>query len=160
MEPDKCLFESAVEINQAHVVMLARQGIIRRDDARKILRALMKMRAMPESPTAEDVHAAIEEVVIRRAGVSAGGNLQLAKSRNDQVATAIRMRLRSELLQVVDLLMGLLAELQRTISKHSETLFLGRTHLQPAEPITYGHYLMAFHDAIARDLQRLEESYA
>jgi argininosuccinate lyase len=160
MESDKYLFESVVEINQAHVVMLARQGIITRDHARKILRVLVKMRAMPKSPTAEDVHAAIEEVVIKRAGVSAGGNLQLAKSRNDQVATAVRMRLRSEILQVMDLLIELLGELQRTITKHSKTLFLGRTHLQPAEPITYGHYLMAFHDAIARDLQRLEESYA
>jgi argininosuccinate lyase len=160
MESDKYLFESVVDINRAHVVMLARQGIIPRDDARKILRVLVKMRTMPKSPEAEDVHAAIEEVVIKRAGVSAGGNLQLAKSRNDQVATAIRMRLRSELLQIVDLLIELLVELQRTISKHSKTLFLGRTHVQPAEPITYGHYLMAFHDAIARDLQRLEESYA
>jgi argininosuccinate lyase len=108
---------------------------------------------------AEDVHAAIEEAVIRHAGNSVGGNLQLAKSRNDQVATAIRMRLRTELLQVMDLLIELLAELQKTISRHSKTLFVGRTHLQPAEPITYGHYLMAFHDAIIRDLQRLEESY-
>jgi argininosuccinate lyase len=159
MESDKYLFESVVEINQAHVVMLARRGIITRDHARKILRVLAKMHAMPESPGAEDVHAAIEEVVIRRAGISAGGNLQLAKSRNDQVATAIRMRLRSELLQLMDLLVGLLGELQKTITKHSKTLFVGRTHMQPAEPITYGHYLMSFHDAIARDLQRLEESY-
>jgi len=160
MESDKYLFESVVEINRAHVAMLERQHIITRDHARKILRVLAKMRAIPKSPMAEDVHAAIEEVVIRRAGNSAGGNLQLAKSRNDQVATAIRMRLRSELLQVMDLLIELLAELQKTIRKHSKTLFVGRTHLQPAEPITYGHYLMAFHDAIARDLQRLEESYA
>jgi argininosuccinate lyase len=160
MDSDKHLFESVVEINRAHVVMLARQGIITRDHARRILRVLAKMRAMPESHMAEDVHAAIEEVVIRRAGVSAGGNLQLAKSRNDQVATAIRMNLRSELLHIMDLLIELLTELQRTIKKHSTTLFLGRTHLQPAEPITYGHYLMAVHDAIARELQRLEESYA
>ena len=160
MESDKCLFESVVQINQAHVVMLERQGIITRDHARKILRVLAKMRAIPASPMAEDVHAAIEETVTRRAGSSAGGNLQLAKSRNDQVATAIRMRLRSDLLQVMDLLVELLAELQKTISRYSKTLFVGRTHLQPAEPITYGHYLMAFHDAIARDLQRLEESYS
>jgi len=160
VESDKYLFESVVEINRAHVIMLERQDIITRDHALKILRVLAKMRAIPESPMAEDVHAAIEEVVIRRAGNSAGGNLQLAKSRNDQVATAIRMRLRSELLQVMDLLIELLAELQKTISRHSKTLFVGRTHLQPAEPITYGHYLMAFHDAITRDLQRLEESYA
>jgi argininosuccinate lyase len=159
MESDKYLFESVVEINRAHVIMLARQAIITREHARKILTVLAKMRAMPQSRNAEDVHAAIEEAVIRRAGISAGGNLQLAKSRNDQVATAIRMRLRSELLQVTDLLIGLLAQLQRTITKYSKTLFVGRTHVQPAEPITYGHYLMAFHDAIARDLQRLEESY-
>lgn len=159
MESDRYLFESVVEINRAHVVMLARQSIITRDHARRILKVLAKMRAMPKRPSAEDVHVTIEEVVIRRAGSPAGGNLQLAKSRNDQVATAIRMRLRTELLQLIDLLIALLAELQKMIGKHSKTLFIGRTHMQPAEPITYGHYLMAFHDAIARDLQRLEESY-
>jgi argininosuccinate lyase len=160
MESDKYLFEPVVEINQAHVVMLERQDIIPREHARKILRVLAKMHTIPESPRAEDVHAAIEEVVIRRAGISAGGNLQLAKSRNDQVAAAIRMRLRSELLQIMDSLIELLAKLQKTIKGHSKTLFVGRTHMQPAEPITYGHYLMAFHDAIVRDLQRLDESYA
>ena len=158
-ESDKYLFESVVEINRAHVVMLARQAIITRDHARRILKVLAKMRTMPKYTSAEDVHAAIEEAVIRRAGSPAGGNLQLAKSRNDQVATAIRMRLRTELLQVIDLLIALLTELQKIISKHTKTLFVGRTHQQPAEPITYGHYLMAFHDAIARDLQRLEDSY-
>jgi argininosuccinate lyase len=160
MKSDKYLFESVVEINRAHVIMLGRQGIITRDHVRKILKVLARIHAMPEPSGAEDVHASIEEVVVRRAGNSAGGNLQLAKSRNDQVATAIRMRLRSELLEVIDLLIELLAEVQKTISKHCKTLFVGRTHLQPAEPITYGHYLMAFHDAIARDLQRLEDSYA
>jgi argininosuccinate lyase len=115
---------------------------------------------MPKSREAEDVHVAVEEEVTRRAGKSAGGNLQLAKSRNDQVATAIRMRLRSEALQIMDLLINLLSELEKTIRKHYKTLFFGRTHLQPAEPITYGHYLMAFHDAILRDLKRLEEFYS
>ena len=160
MKSDKYLFESVVHINRAHIIMLGRQGIITRDHARRILKVLARIHAMPESSRAEDVHASIEEVVVRRAGNSAGGNLQLAKSRNDQVATAIRMRLRSELLEIIDLLIELLAEVQKTINKHRKTLFVGRTHLQPAEPITYGHYLMAFHDAIARDLQRLEDSYA
>ena len=159
MESDRYLFEPVVEINRAHVVMLARQSIITRDDAHRILKVLARIRAMPKRTNAEDVHAAIEELVIKQAGTHAGGNLQLAKSRNDQVATAIRMRLRTELLQLIDLLIALLAELQKMIGKHSKTLFIGRTHMQPAEPITYGHYLMAFHDAIARDLQRLEESY-
>ena len=159
IESDKYLFEPVVEINQAHVVMLGRREIIPRKHMRKLLRALAKIRSMPKSPEAEDVHVAIEEAVIRRAGESAGGYLQLAKSRNDQVASAIRMRLRSEVLQIMDLLIDLLAELQKTIRKHSKTLMMGRTHMQPAEPITYGHYLMAFHDAILRDLQRLEEFY-
>ena len=159
IESDKYLFEPVLEINQAHVVMLGRREIIPRKHMRKLLRALAEVRSMPKSPEAEDVHVAIEEAVIRRAGESAGGYLQLAKSRNDQVASAIRMRLRSEVLQIMDLLIDLLAELQKTIRKHCKTLMIGRTHMQPAEPITYGHYLMAFHDAILRDLQRLEEFY-
>ena len=160
IEMDKYLFESVVEINKAHVVMLARRAIISRTNVRKILQALAKLRVMPKPSEAEDIHVAIEETVIRRAGKSAGGNLQLAKSRNDQVATAIRMRLRSEVLQTIDLLIDLLVDVQKQIRKHYKTFIVGRTHLQPAEPITYGHYLMAFHDAILRDLERLEEFYA
>lgn len=160
IEADERLLESVVEINMAHVIMLSRQGIIPRDQARKVLKVLSKIRAMPVRSKAEDVHASIEELVIRRAGNSAGENLQLAKSRNDQVATAIRMRLRSELLQIMDLVIALLDELEETIGRYHKTLFVGRTHQQPAEPITYGHYLMAFHDATARDLERLEDSYA
>jgi len=159
IEADRMLFESVIEINKAHVVMLGRNRIVARKHVRKILRALTQIRAMPKSGEAEDVHVAVEEDVTRRAGSPSGGYLQLAKSRNDQVATAIRMRLRSETLEIMDLLIGLLAELQRTIMRHHRTLMIGRTHMQPAEPTTYGHYLMSFHDAILRDFQRLEEFY-
>jgi len=159
-EADRYLFESVVEINKAHVVMLQRNGVVSRKHVRKILQALAKVRSMPSSSGAEDVHVAIEEAVTRRAGKLAGGNLQLAKSRNDQVATAIRIRLRGETLRIMDLLIDTLAEIQSKIKKHCKTLMIGRTHLQPAEPVTYGHYLMATHDAMLRDLQRLEEFYA
>ena len=158
IESDKRLFDAVVRINQAHILMLNRRGIIPRDQARKVIIALSEIDAMPRSK-AEDIHVAIEEAVAQRAGKSAGGNLQLAKSRNDQVAAAIRIRLRSDALQIVDSLFFLLAELQKTIRKNSETIFLGRTHLQPAEPTTYGHYLMAFHDAVLRDLERLDALY-
>jgi argininosuccinate lyase len=159
LDADRYLFESVVQINQAHVVMLKRRGIISRKAARKILRALARLRTIPKSTEAEDIHVLVEWSVIKRAGESAGGNLQLGKSRNDQVATAIRMRLRSELLQIMNMLIDLLATLQKAITKHNSTLMIGRTHLQPAEPITYGHYLFAFHDSILRDFGRLEELY-
>jgi argininosuccinate lyase len=160
IESDKYLFESVVQINQAHVIMLRRRRIIRLQDARKVLRALAQLRIMARPPDAEDVHVAIEDAVTRRAGKLAAGNLQFAKSRNDQVAAAIRMHLRSEVLHIMDSLIGLLRTLQITIRKHHRTLMIGRTHLQPAEPITYGHYLLAFHDEILRDFERLEELYA
>jgi len=160
IESDKYLFQSVIQINQAHIVMLRRMRIVTRKDARKILKALAELRAMPRSTKAEDVHVLVEEAVIKRAGKSAGGNLQLGKSRNDQVATAIRMRLRGEVLRITDLLVALLSTLQKTIRDHHKTLMIGRTHQQPAEPITYGHYMMAFHDSTLRDLQRLEEFYA
>ncbi len=139
--------------------MLSREGIIPRSQACKVVKALSRIGAMPRSHEAEDIHVAIEEVVAKRAGKDAGGNLQLAKSRNDQVATAIRIHLRSEVFQIADSLILLLAELQKIIGKNCETIFVGRTHLQPAEPTTYGHYLMAFHDAVFRDLERLDEFY-
>ncbi len=91
---DVRLAEAVLAINKAHVAMLMEQKIIQWENGAKILAALQKLSAQTLDPNAEDVHMAVEEAVLAETGPEVGGNLHVAKSRNDQVATAIRMRLR------------------------------------------------------------------
>jgi argininosuccinate lyase len=111
---------------------------------------------LPQS--VEDVHAAVEEKVIAKVGAEIGGNLHIAKSRNDQVSTAIRMELR----EVINGLMSSIIELQEALAElaeqHVETIFPGYTHMQPAQPVTFAHYLLSCVDVLERDKQRLEEA--
>jgi argininosuccinate lyase len=85
--------------------------------------------------------------------------MHLGKSRNDQVVTAIRITLREEMLQVAQLLIDLENALLRFASKHTRTVFPGYTHLQPAQPISFAHYLVALGDAFLRDVQRVLQAY-
>jgi len=140
--------------------MLTEQKIIEGQTGAKLLQALAEMDPKAELPsTVEDVHLAVEEIVNRKVGAEAGGNLHIAKSRNDQVSTAIRMALRSELIT----LMGQIVQLQDTLiklaKKHMETLFPAYTHLHPAQPITFAHLLLSYVDALDRSLKRLEETF-
>ena len=97
---DERLATAVVDINKAHVVMLMEQKIIQRQDGAKILKALSKLSNVKLDPAAEDVHMAVEEAVLKETGPEVGGNLHIAKSRNDQVTTAIRMQLRNELVEL------------------------------------------------------------
>jgi len=160
IEDDKKILKHVVAINKAHMVMLIEEGIIGQDDGAKILHALAHLgEEMEVSPQLEDVHMAVEEEVTKAVGDDIGGNLNLAKSRNDQVATAIRMELREELLNVTKATIGLQEALIGKSEKHLETIIPGYTHLQPAQPITFAHYLVAQFDALQRGLKRLEEAY-
>ncbi|MBE3117059.1 argininosuccinate lyase, partial [Candidatus Bathyarchaeota archaeon] len=110
-------------------------------------------------PSAEDVHMAIEEAVLSETGPEVGGNLHIAKSRNDQVSTAIRMQLRKELLGIMFNVLDMQQSLLETASKHVDTVILEYTHLQPAQPVTFAHYLLSHYDVLGRDLQRLLGAY-
>ena len=98
---DSRLLDAVIAINKAHVVMLIEQKIIKRSDGEKILQALNNVSKMQLDPSAEDVHMFVEEAVLKEVGLEVGGNLHIAKSRNDQVATAIRMALREELISLM-----------------------------------------------------------
>ena len=94
VKDDKKILKQIVDVNKAHIVMLIEKEIIDRESGGRILQALNGLERRVEiKPEHEDAHVAIEEAVVNAAGEEAGGNLNLAKSRNDQVATAIRMRL-------------------------------------------------------------------
>jgi argininosuccinate lyase len=159
IKDDARLANAVVGINKAHVVMLMEQKIVQWQDGAKILKALAKYSSVKLDPSAEDVHMAVEEAVLGETGPEVGGNLHIAKSRNDQVTTAIRMQLRSELLDMMFSVLNMQESLLETASKHTETIILAYTHLQPAQPVTFAHYLLSHVDGLGRDLQRLQGVY-
>jgi argininosuccinate lyase len=157
---DARLAEAVLEVNKAHVVMLMEEKIVQLPEGAKILSSLDKIDSKKLDPNAEDVHMAIEESVIAGTGPEIGGNLHIAKSRNDQVTTAIRMVLRQELQELMQLTLNMQQSLVDTASKHTQTIIIEYTHLQPAQPVTFAHYLMSHTDALGRDLERLKSAYS
>jgi len=159
IKDDSRLLDAVVAINKAHVVMLAEQKILSRKDATVLLSMLARASDLQLDSSMEDVHMAVEELVLKEAGTEAGGNLHIGKSRNDQVVTAIRMTLRNELLSLMRSLSHVQEHLAEVAEDHLETVILEYTHLQPAQPVTFAHYLLANIDAFQRDMQRLQDLY-
>lgn len=160
IKSDQKLLEAVIKINQAHVTMLIEQKIINQQHGAKLLQALSELDPeMKLDPSVEDVHLAVEEEVNKKVGVETGGNLHIAKSRNDQVATAIRMTLRENLLELMNHVITLQEALIKLAEKHTETLFPSYTHLHPAQPVTFAHLLLAYVDGLERSLKRLEETF-
>ncbi len=159
MKDDVKLANAVVAINKAHVVMLLEQKIIKQVDGAKLLQAIVKCDSTALNASDEDVHMAVEEEVLKEVGEAAGGNLHIAKSRNDQVGTAIRMELRNELLGLMRAVAHVQDHLAEVAEEHVNTVILEYTHLQPAQPVTFAHYLLSHYAALERDLQRLQSSY-
>jgi len=159
-ENDRRIARSTILVNQAHVIGLAKAHVITRDKARQILRALRRLEGQRISKRRlEDVHVFIEENVIKKTGPDVGGLLNIGKSRNDQVATAIRMTLREEMLELSKALVELIDAMLDLAEKHTETVFPGYTHLQPAQPISLAHYFLANVDSLLRNTHRIIEAY-
>ncbi len=154
------MVNAVVSINQAHVVMLAEQEILAKKDAQALLSALAKTWDLQLDSSMEDVHMAVEEAVLKEAGTEAGGNLHIAKSRNDQVAAAIRIQLRNEVLTLMRSVSHVQEHLTEVADEHLRTVILEYTHLQPAQPVTFAHYLLSYVDAFQRDMERLQGAYA
>ena len=157
---DERLFAADLAVDQAHVVMLAEQAIIDDADASAILDALATVETdgFDALPDGEDVHAAIETAVVDLAG-DAGRRMHTARSRNDEVATCLRYRLRADLLEAVEASLGLREALIEGAVDHVETVMPGYTHLQPAQPTTVAHWLLSYESAITRDTDRLLDAY-
>lgn len=150
------------DINQAHLVMLERAGLLDRRTAATIAGAMVEMEeAGPEAveldPAREDAYFNYEAHLMRLAGPDAGGRLHLARSRNDILATQDRLRARELVFSLTDALCTLQKTLLRQAQTYAETVMPGYTHLQPAQPVTYGFYLAAVAEAVARDIQRIEQ---
>ncbi len=153
-------FGYLTEVNQAHVAMLARQGIITQETAGALLRAIARLAAdgaakLELDPRREDLYFNYERAVIDRVGPAVGGQMHTGRSRNDLGATMYRMRCRDVLLGLLDGVCRCRGTLLARASGHLETVMPGYTHLQPAQPVTFAHYLAAIEQALARDTQRL-----
>jgi argininosuccinate lyase len=149
-----------IQINAAHVIMLAEQGVIDLKYAVALLNELEKIpKDLEMKDYLEDVHMNVENFVTSKIGKDAGGMMNLAKSRNDQVATALRMTLREQLIFLGESMISLENSLLAQSAKHAATIIPGYTHLQRAQPVTLGHHLLAYFDSLDRDFARLVDCY-
>ena len=157
---DPRLIRAVIDVNKAHVLMLAKQGILDKLTSSKLFEALSKVPDNLElKDVLEDVHMNVEDHIMSETGNQVGGMLNLAKSRNDQVATALRISLRGELLTLGSSLVELQRALLKQAQRHVATIMPGYTHLQKAQPVTLGHHLLAHFDALDRDFARLVDCY-
>ena len=152
-------FDVHVWIHKAHVIMLAEQGSIPRDEARQILRALRNTRAedIKLDPRLEDLYTNLERHLIARIGDVAGA-MHTGRSRNDLSATVSRIFAREKIEGAIEKALQLQSTLLEKAEQNLCTVMPGYTHLQQAQPITYAHWLMAFHDFLKNDLGRLEDT--
>ena len=160
---DSRMYKQDIKGSIAHAEMLGKAGIISAEDSKKIIAELENILADLESgalkidPTAEDIHMFIEAVLTPRIGET-GKRLHTARSRNDQVALDIRLYLRDETAEIKALLKQLITVLCDTAEQNTDTIMPGYTHLQRAQPITFGHHLMAYAQMFLRDISRLNDA--
>ena len=147
----------------AHAAMLGIRGIISAEDAAAIRGGLEGIRSDIESGTleidmsAEDIHTFVEMELTKRIG-DAGKRLHTARSRNDQVATDLRLYLRGQIDELIGLVKDAVAALKEQAALHADTVMPGYTHLQRAQPVTFGHYLCAYAMMLVRDAGRLADA--
>lgn len=164
IEFDQKLYKHDIQGSIAHAKMLAKQNIISNEDADLIIKNLKEIlmdieKGLVEfSIDLEDIHMNIEKLLIDRIG-DTGKKLHTARSRNDQVAVDIRLYLKEELIDIQDLLKQLLLTLIVTAEKNIETILPGYTHLQRAQPVTFGYHMMAYFQMFLRDFDRLSDCY-
>ncbi|WP_252700321.1 argininosuccinate lyase [Natronosalvus vescus] len=158
---DERIFAADLAVDRAHVVMLAECDVIDDETAGDVLHALdaIEVDGHAALPEGEDVHEAIETAVIDEIGAD-GGKMHTARSRNDEVATCIRYRLREDVIAALEATLALREALADVASEHVETTMPGYTHLQPAQPITVGHWALSYEQAVRRDTERLLGAYA
>ncbi|WP_293169890.1 argininosuccinate lyase, partial [Oceanithermus sp.] len=159
---DRRLWREDLDGSRAHARMLARQGILTEEEARTILRGLDQIEEEIEAGTFpwrdefEDVHMNVEARLTELVG-EVGGKLHTARSRNDQVATDLRLWLRRALAQIVEAQQQLARVLVAEAERHLEppVVLPGYTHLQRAQPVLLSHWFMAYYEMLARDTTRV-----
>ncbi len=160
MDADERIFYYDLLVDMAHVLGLLKSGLIGFRDAREIIGALMEIMeegygSIPKDY--EDVHEAIEAEVTRR--TEAGKRMHTARSRNDEVATCLRMYARDKLISIAYSIIELRKIILRIARENVDVLMPGFTHLQYAQPTRLSHHLLAHHDAFQRDFERIMQAF-
>ena len=162
VEFDQRMYAQDIEGSVAHATMLAKVGVLTEGERDDIIKGLGEIKSDIEagnfewSIALEDVHMNIEAALTKKIGIT-GKKLHTGRSRNDQVATDIRLYLRSE----IDVLSAELTRLQEGLitlaAAQADTIMPGFTHLQTAQPVTFGHHLLAWNEMLERDFARLQD---
>ena len=159
---DSRMYRQDITGSMTHAAMLAYKGIISQEDADRLIAGLediltdIDSGALPIDMECEDIHMFVEQVLTQRLG-DVGKKLHTARSRNDQVALDIRMYLRGEIDEITALTKDLFSAVTDKAEEYKSAIMPGYTHLQRAQPITFGHHLMAYAMMLLRDLDRLAD---
>ncbi|HME54661.1 MAG TPA: argininosuccinate lyase [Candidatus Lokiarchaeia archaeon] len=166
LKDDLEIVEEDILGTMAHDYMLFKQGVINEDEIKLILKALLEIRDefldnnFSLDETYEDIHPLIEAKVIEKIGIDAGGKMHSGRSRNDQVAVDIRLKLRKLLLDLSTCVLELVQSIVEKSRKHTTTSFPLFTHLQPAQIGTFSHLLTGWGLELLRHVERLSECFA
>lgn len=161
---DKRFFEEDIEGSIAHVVMLAKQGVLTNEEKDAIVKGLGDIRSdvlngvLEITDEYEDVHSFVEAKLIERIG-DAGKKMHTGRSRNDQVALDMRLYVRKEISEVDQRLKELLSVILKTMKENIDTYMPGFTHLQKAQPVTLAHHFGAYFEMFRRDRDRMHDIY-
>jgi len=146
--------------NTAHALMLFKQGILSKEETKKIIQGLREIESLYQEgkfkldPLKEDVHTNIESYLIEKLGVEFGGKIHTGRSRNDQIALDMRLYLRDQALEFISEITSLMEILLKRANEHSLTIMPGYTHHQHAIATSFGHLLLSFVEAFDRDVKR------
>jgi len=160
---DSRMYRQDIQGSMAHAEMLAKCGIISEQDAGGLIVGLrgiledLEDGKLSINPECEDIHMFVEQILTERIG-ELGKKLHTARSRNDQVALDTRMYLRDETDEIISLLKSLVSAVTDRAEEYKSAVMPGYTHLQRAQPITFGHHLMAYSMMLLRDIERLADS--
>lgn len=162
-EAKQNFLDSMVDIHFAHLIMLVEEGLVEKKEAKKIAKAIAnlnveELKTGNYNPQFEDLFFQVEHNLIADAGDIAG-NLHIARSRNDMGIAIYRMTLRRRILTLLNKALKLREALIELSDEHKETIMIGYTHTQQAQPTTLAHYFNAMTDMLSRDIQRLQAAY-
>ncbi len=163
IDVDKRLYVSDIKGSIAHLKMMANEGIITKAEADSLIQGLDRVKAkmdnneIPFTDSLEDIHMHVEDALGRESGDLAK-KLHTGRSRNDQVALDIRIYLKEETINIIQMLKEFQKALVTMAKKHLDVIMPGYTHMQRAQPVLFAHHLMAYYEMMGRDIQRFEDS--
>ncbi|MBU1173154.1 MAG: argininosuccinate lyase [Proteobacteria bacterium] len=162
---EKKAFYEYNDIDLAHTVMLVEQEVLSEEDGKAILEGLKEMRELgpdkfPTDPVIGSFLLQVEDYLFSKIGEDIGGKMHTGRSRIDQGATVVRLKCRKGCLNVMDLLLKLQTTMLELAKQHVGTLTIFRTHLQHAQPSTFGHFLVSYLYTFNHDFNRLRDAYA